>query len=80
MVEANKEHYQPENDVQAECSFDFFRFTEMLDSCGDVCGTEVTQLVQIDPKGDIPEIITSWLIEWLAEPLGLIFKEIKLRR
>ena len=60
LVEANQEKLG--QDVVADLIVNCMFFKPLLDSCGDECGTEVTQVYSMNPKGSLPSIAVNFLI------------------
>ena len=49
------------SDVIAALDINFMKFSPKYDSCGDLIGTEISQVVSFDPAGDVPDILKVML-------------------
>ena len=60
LEEQHKEHIGA--DVIGTLIINFFSFKPKMDSCGDACGTEITQVYSMTPNGSLPNVVVSKLI------------------
>lgn len=65
------EKYQAQiaDDVVAKLDVNCMRFEPKYDSCGDLIGTDISQIVQYDACGNIPDIFKSLLTKYQSNAL-----------
>ena len=71
LQESHKELIEG-SDVVAALNVNFFSFKPKLDSCGDLVGTELTQVYSFNPNGTIPSMAVDLLIKKQQEGLIMI--------
>jgi len=52
------------SDVIATLEINFMRFSPKVDSCGDVCGTEIKQVVITNPNGSLLDVLKTKLTSY----------------
>ena len=52
-----------DSDVVGTLILNFFSFKPKLDSCGDLCGTEISHCYSMNPNGTLPTMIVDKLID-----------------
>lgn len=67
----------PDGDVIATMFVNYMHFKPLLDSCDDVCGTEVTQVIKTDPNGDIINALKEKLVGYQAKSIIQFTEDIK---
>ena len=65
------------NDVVATLDINFMKFSPKYDSCGDLIGTEISQVVSFDPAGDLPDILKTTLTKLQANAMVTISEHIR---
>ena len=64
-------------DVMATLTVNYMRFTPLLDSCDDVCGTEIKQVLKTNPNGDIISMLKEKLVAYQAKALLQFTEDIR---
>ena len=64
-------------DVWASLDFNYMHFTPLYDSCGDVCGTEITQALRTNPNGSIIDALKKKMVGYQSKTLLNVAKELK---
>lgn len=65
------------DDIVAKLDVNCMRFAPKYDSCGDLIGTEISQIVQYDPCGDIPDILKSLMTKYQSSAIDQLCDFIK---
>lgn len=48
----------------ATLDINFMKFSPKYDSCGDLIGTEISQVVILDAAGDLPDMLKSMITKY----------------
>lgn len=57
------------SDVIATLEINFMRFSPKVDSCGDVCGTEIKQVVITNPNGSLLDVLKTKLTSYQSKAI-----------
>ena len=68
------------SDVIGTLVINFFSFKPKVDSCGDACGTEITQVYSMTPNGSLPNMVVNQLIKKQQDGLLMITEQIRKQR
>ena len=60
------------NIIQPECKLNLFRCKPWYNEAGVLIGSHVSQIVQIDPHGNLPNFVKTWITRFLAEPILMV--------
>lgn len=61
LLEKHKSMYG-DDEVVATLDVNSVHFTPKYDSCGDICGTEIKQVVILNPNGDLIDALKTKMI------------------
>lgn len=68
------------SDVIATLDVNYMRFSPKLDSCGDVCGTEIKQVVITNPNGSLLDALKTKLTQFQSQVLVQITEAIRAKK
>lgn len=76
LLDLHKAKYTAD-EVIATLDVNSVHFTPKFDSCGDICGTEIKQLVMSNPNGDLIDALKTKLVAFQAQVILDITNEIR---
>lgn len=64
-------------DVISTLDINYMKFSPKMDSCGDVCGTEIKQCVITNPNGSLIDMLKTKLTTFQAKSIVMITEAIR---
>ena len=75
LLDANKATIG--DDVVATLDVNYMRFSPKMDSCGDICGTEIKQVVITNPNGSLMDMLKTKLTKFQSKAIVMMTENIR---